>query len=295
MSGNNKNDVFEEFEFKPLTEGLGFHKKSIDLKAETQASGLVETREPLFIPTLPETFLEEADAVPKSYAELTERPGVRRNLVEEEFLAGMKEETSRPSIHQPLPRTGRTEKQRIEKKDSYFTPELNLNFKESAEKAIKESSSITTEDLKNTEGQVEYKMIRTNMTSAIFDAIVAFTFSILFLVAMITITKVDIVELVFNAKTQFVIQGSLVLMYLAILQLYMIISRIVGGATLGEWAFDVHVAEKNNRRSGLFALMVIARSVVSLLTGLVVLPLLSFVLRRDLAGAISGAYLFQQK
>ena len=37
-------DPFEEFEIKPLTEGLGFHKKSIPLAEQVKKSGLVEAK-----------------------------------------------------------------------------------------------------------------------------------------------------------------------------------------------------------------------------------------------------------
>ena len=35
-------DPFDEFEFKPLTEGLGFNKKPATLKDQVKTSGLIE-------------------------------------------------------------------------------------------------------------------------------------------------------------------------------------------------------------------------------------------------------------
>ena len=84
-------------------------------------------------------------------------------------------------------------------------------------------------------------------------------------------------------------------MYLSILQLYVVISRSVTGSTLGEWAFDIHLAQKNGQRSAVFPLLVIWRSLVTMGTGVAVLPLLSFIIRRDLTSYLTGTQLFQQK
>jgi hypothetical protein len=35
-------DPFDEFEFKPLTEGLGFHKKAVNLKHSLSESGVLD-------------------------------------------------------------------------------------------------------------------------------------------------------------------------------------------------------------------------------------------------------------
>jgi hypothetical protein len=291
MTGDSKEELFEEFQFRPLTEGLGFHKKSTELKKEVDASGLLDLGETRSIPTLSENLLDEVPEIAESVADLTPPKVKAENPVEAEYLESIGRQSARSTIQQPLPREEVPQpKPDVEKAMERVTPQLDITFKES-EVA---KTSLSKDVLKETNIEPRFEMIASNMTSAVFDAVVAFTLAILFLVAMVSVTKVDLVALVFNAKTQLAIQGSLVLMYIAILQLYMIIARVIAGSTLGEWAFDVHVAERGDRRSMYYPLKIVLRSVLSVATGFVVLPILSMIVRRDLVGVLSGTRLYQQ-
>src|SRR5262245_23225989 len=42
IMANSNMDPFDEFEFKPLTDGLGFHKKSVNLKEGLKSSGVLQ-------------------------------------------------------------------------------------------------------------------------------------------------------------------------------------------------------------------------------------------------------------
>ena len=60
----NSIDPFDEFEFKPLTDGLGFHKKSVSLKDGLKSSGVLED-ELQGIPTsMPRNMLEDIPKAP---------------------------------------------------------------------------------------------------------------------------------------------------------------------------------------------------------------------------------------
>ena len=60
----NSMDPFDEFEFKPLTDGLGFHKKSVSLKDGLKNSGVLED-ELQGIPTsIPKNMLEDIPQAP---------------------------------------------------------------------------------------------------------------------------------------------------------------------------------------------------------------------------------------
>ena len=49
----------EEFEFKPLTEGLGFHTKTVDLKKNIETSGAVKEKLATSLPLTPEALLND--------------------------------------------------------------------------------------------------------------------------------------------------------------------------------------------------------------------------------------------
>ena len=52
-------DPFDEFEFKPLTEGLGFHKKAVSLKDGLKQGGVLEDELQGLPSALPKNLLEE--------------------------------------------------------------------------------------------------------------------------------------------------------------------------------------------------------------------------------------------
>ena len=78
------------------------------------------------------------------------------------------------------------------------------------------------------------------------------------------------------------------------MQIYFIISRAFCGKTLGEWTFDLQLGRDEDFKSENYPLRVILRSLVVTFTGVIVIPVLSFVFRRDLAGKITGLNLYSQ-
>lgn len=279
---NHEKDPMEEFEFKPLTEGLGFHKKSIRLRDEVSKSGLTQSERKNKIPDLDELLFEED-------AEIAASP------IEKDFIKTMETEKAEPiasrressvEIKRPLlPRED-------EKKDysvvNKIDTKLKLDFKEEAKTPEIDKSILQVEEKET------YRKIPTSFMSALFDSVVGLTLSILFLALTMTIIKVNLLALVLNSETQLLVQASFGLMYFAILQLYMIISRSVAQKTLGEWAFDVHVAQKNGKTTAIFPLLVVWRAILITATGVITLPLLSMLIRRDIASYLTGIQLFQQ-
>lgn len=51
-------DPFDEFEFKPLTDGLGFHKKAVSLKEGLKNSGVLEDELQGIPASMPRNMLE---------------------------------------------------------------------------------------------------------------------------------------------------------------------------------------------------------------------------------------------
>ncbi|NJL25897.1 MAG: hypothetical protein HC902_12510, partial [Calothrix sp. SM1_5_4] len=56
---NSNMDPFDEFEFKPLTDGLGFHKKTVSLKEGLNKSGVLEDELHAVPAVVPKALLEE--------------------------------------------------------------------------------------------------------------------------------------------------------------------------------------------------------------------------------------------
>lgn len=77
--------------------------------------------------------------------------------------------------------------------------------------------------------------------------------------------------------------------------IYMITVRSVLGSTIGEWACDIRLGQPQERLRANYVIRVAWRSTIILLTGLVTLPLMSLIIGKDIAGAISGLRLFSLK
>ncbi len=89
-------------------------------------------------------------------------------------------------------------------------------------------------------------------------------------------------------------QISLGVLFVAVMQMYAIIARSFFGRTLGEWTFDLQIGRDEEQKLESYPLRIALRSLVTTVTGLVLLPILSLILGRDLAGWLSGVQLYRQ-
>jgi hypothetical protein len=119
--------------------------------------------------------------------------------------------------------------------------------------------------------------------------------SIVFLVALLLVTKVDLNMVLRNLKQDLMTQMSLGVMFIAVMQMYVVIARSFFGRTLGEWTFDLQVGRDEEQSRESYPLRVALRSFLVTITGLLPLPLISALLGRDIAGGLSGVKLYRQK
>ncbi|MFN7825511.1 MAG: hypothetical protein ACK5P6_09130 [Pseudobdellovibrionaceae bacterium] len=75
--------------------------------------------------------------------------------------------------------------------------------------------------------------------------------------------------------------------------LYLCISRVFLGYSLGEWACDLRLGTIEQRLHPKYSLRVVARMALIYGTGVIVLPLLSMIFRRDLVGRLTRTELIE--
>ena len=134
-----------------------------------------------------------------------------------------------------------------------------------------------------------------SFASAFLDGIIVFALSLVFLIALLVVTKVDLSVVLKSVDKDLMTQISLGVLFIAVMQMYAIISRSFFGRTLGEWTFDLQVGRDEEQARESYPLRVTLRSLINTITGLVILPLISALLDRDVAGQISGVQLFRQR
>ena len=286
-------DPFDEFEFKPLTDGLGFHKKSVNLKDGLKNSGVLQDAlQP--IPSMPKNLADDAPIAPlkkhtfEDVLSALEKPNKKgqndlqftevlpRDRVPQKKNAM---EVERP-VQSPFPQPG-----------AYKSPAIRKPAVQS------EVHPISVGTRRGSANSPQRKLIPATISfeSALLDFIIVMGLSLVFMVALLVVTKVDLNIVFKNLNTDVMTQISLGVMFLAVMQMYVVIARSFFGRTLGEWTFDLQMGEDEEQKLEIYPLKIALRSLLVTVTGLVLLPLISAILGRDIAGQISGVQLYRQR
>lgn len=302
-------DPFDEFEFKPLTDGLGFHKKSVNLKDGLKKSGVLQDELQPIPSALPKLMTDEAPIAPLKkhtfedvLSALEKSPLQRDNkkdggLTFTEVLprdpapnkkSAMEIETPRAPVNSPFPRP-----------DAYKSPAIRKPVVTSAvpeaSKAVQPAPAIGTKRGASNSPKSKLAPATMSIESALLDLIIVTGLSLVFMVALLMVTKVDLNIVFKNLNTDFMTQISLGVMFLAVMQMYVVISRSFFGRTLGEWTFDLQMGEDEEQKNGIYPVQIAARSALVTLTGLILLPLISAIIGRDVAGQITGVKLYRHR
>lgn len=294
-------DPFEEFEFKPLTEGIGFHKKSTSLRESAKKSSLVEAELNKVIPEPPPSSFLEKD-----------KPVTRSATSYDELLKALEAPVSSASdlkITEPLPRSEDKQKAIQPEPLPMWNPEVDrpqtpppaplrmplqssIGEKNFIEKS-QDSVGVRRGAADNPMGGLEKAPVA--IRSALLDFVFVVALSLVFLVTLLLVTKVSLSAVVLNSSVDIPTQLSMILLFVAVMQMYVVVSRSFFGRTLGEWTFDYQMGSNKQQSSPFYPLRVALRSLLVTLTGVVVLPLISFVIRRDLSGLLTGLQLYRQR
>ncbi|MCB0341301.1 MAG: hypothetical protein H6626_09590 [Pseudobdellovibrionaceae bacterium] len=299
-------DSFDDFEMKPITEGLGFHKKAVKLNDHVKKADLFREGPGRSIPQAPseDALADEARRATSALDELLASLEPPKSLRAQESAARKKSQND-VKIYEPLPRKD------INKAVS-FEPEIEPSRSPSPEikdmgvgaelvrqtpPAIIKPAKASTGTQRGASDQPPYRLRPqpASLSSAALDALVVLAFSMVFLLSLLLVTKVDLLAVFDTAKTDLPTQLSMAILYLAVLEIYVVISRSFFGKTLAEWTFDLQMGDDRQVKKAYYPLLVVWRSLVVLATGVVLLPLLSFIVRRDLTSYLSGLQLYKKR
>lgn len=295
---NSNMDPFDEFEFKPLTDGLGFHKKSVNLKEGLKSSGVLQ-----------DALQPVPSSMPKMQAEELPMAPLKKHTFEdvlsslEKPAKGVKAPAASADLKftEPLPR----EQKKAKKAMEIETPKpVQSPFPQPAaykSPAIKKvptqqqmASAGTRRGAADSPQRKNLQPVTLSFESAVLDLIIVMGLTLVFMTALLVVTKVDLNVVFRNLNSDYMTQISLGVLFLAVMQMYVVISRSFFGRTLGEWTFDLQMGQDEEQRLEVYPLKVAARSFLVTVTGLVLLPLISAILGRDVAGQITGIKLYKQ-
>lgn len=233
-------DNIDDFQFRPITEGLGFHKQN-EVK---QKKNLTET--------LSETFTSGR----------TLKPTVAPERIKERPKSAVQNKTQ---INYQI-----------------ADPVMGAVFDPAPYKKKAATPTVTNEN-----------RVSILPAAILFDAVVVTGLACLFIFAVLLVAKVDPIAVFYMMNKDRMTLLSLAVLIFSILQMYTIISRSFFGSTMGEWAFESELGTKEQQESVSYPLKVAGRSFITMICGFVTLPLISAILGTDLAGRISGLYLYR--
>ena len=289
-------DPFDEFEFKPLTDGLGFHKKALSLKDGLNKTGVINEELQSLPMSAPRGLLDEA---PRVGAKKHTFKDVLNSLEKTPLSRGG---TSGLQFTEPLPREKRqaTEVETPRPVQSPFPrPEAfkNPTLKRTPVAVNKDTAipAVGTRRGAHDSPQRQLELAPVSFESAFLDLIIVAAFSMVFLVSLLTVTKIDLSLVACNLDRDNMNRIALGVLFLAVMQMYAVVSRSFFGRTIGEWTFDLQLGVDEEQRHEVYPFRVILRSLLNTVTGVVLLPLLSALIGRDLAGQLSGVKLYRQR
>lgn len=316
----------DNFDFKPITSGLGFDKKAeqAQVKRPTPSvskpsitAPMIEDTfqgEPLLKESLPSMSFKETKT---STPELFERPLVKEKNDEasrtiKDMLSALppsldfvdKTTTTGNRGYTPV---GRKEyitppydkpKLPVEAKNEIATDldinKLDISLDNTLEKAFPKVGFRKPFFHQTVEVKPQFTMVTASFTSAVIDALVIAGLTALFLVTLIVFTKIDLIAVILHTDAPASVWMEIGAIFLGVYLLYYMCTRGFWGSTLGDWAFDIQLGLESDRLKWYYPGLVIMRMGVVAITGFIVLPLISYFAKKDVIGALTGVGLYSK-
>lgn len=258
-------DPFEEFEFKPLTEGLGFHQNQAR-PTTAQASS----------PTI-----EKLKGHGLDFKEISSEP-VGLNLGHDDSL-----------LKAPLPR--KDLKLKKQSPEPTRSPSPVDDILKTLQKNRKLEIELDRKQRQDLHKKAEtWKEAAPKFAPMLLDAMLITAASLLCMIIMLIVTRVDLITNLSNPDTEGMIYMSTFALLAGVSFIYTVVHRAFLGFTPGEWAYDLRIGHPDQQGRALFTLGVVGRQLLNTVTGLVLLPLIGFLVGKDLAGRATGTTLYRK-
>lgn len=285
----------DNFEFRPLTKGLGFDKSTGERKStgqrvvrpQTQAKALEKAQfmmpEQSFEPTPNNTPVSRSlkkmlDSLPPSVDFMEDKDRDLRLARPEMPITPYAPPAFTPEVPAPALK-------------SDFDITLNNSLSQAFPK--EEVSKRFFHQLVTPIPQ--YKEVPSSLASAIIDGMIVLGLSSLFVITLVAITQIDLLRMMNSQEMSARAVVELGLLYLGVTLVYFMLARGLFGSTLGDWAFDVQLGSDDERRHLGYPLQVVFRTLVVMVTGVILLPLASMIFGKDLAYYVSGLKLYSRQ
>lgn len=281
----------DDFEMKPITPGLGFHKKPVSLKEHVAATNLVQDK---LGRSLPLEAPPMNDGRPRSKEDIL-------NEIKEALrpIQQSRAQTKTHSLSETLPRGPEDVRKATSPEISIPVPTTRtpmeiVNFETPTATLRDDAPLVGTRRGAHDAKIRDLTPVSFSLVSTILDSIIVLALSMIFMISLIFATEVNLNAVIASAARETSALASLIVLYLAVWQMYAVVSRSFFGATIGEWTFDLQLGETQQLNTTFYPAKVLVRSLATIFTGFVLLPFLSLVSRRDISAKISGLQLYRK-
>ena len=321
--GTGENDPFEEFEFKPLTEGLGFHAKNQAAKKSTEASQgagytmgtttRFTTEKKSTITSMAATGSNGLNKVEFKTSSLNfENTGAGKTAGG--MTNGMGAGASvgnigmKSPMQSPLPRpTANSQTRPGSQQQNLPRRSLNNQIPTIQDDSIAKAQVAVNDILKNlnhkkqqedmlakTKKRLTWKEASPSMIAAGLDAMLVLAGFLISLIAMLSITKIDLLINLSNPDQNYTLWMATAFLFASVHMIYMVVFRAYLGYTPGEWAFDQRCGTETQQASYTYIFKVIMRSLIVTATGYFPITLISAIMGKDLLAGITGTQIQTQ-
>lgn len=252
-------DPFEEFEFKPITEGLGFQNSK-----KAPPSALPPGRDRKV-----ELAVRELDFV---------------------------EPSDEPSpFTKPLPRNRSVETPESPMVPAATPVDDILVSLKRQQRFAKEEGLRQRQELRQAHQQQEtWKPTSPKLAPILLDGMLITSISLLCMIITLFTTRVDLIANLTNPDTEGMVYLATASLFFGVTFIYMILNRSFLGFTPGEWAYDLRMGSPEDLKKKMYPVRLALRQLLIFSTGLIPLTLMSNLLNKDLAGKVTGLHLHRK-
>lgn len=280
----------DDFQFKPLTKGLGFHPKK-----ETSTSNLNLHSSPTS-----GTFSTPSQSNPTKITSTSQKTALSQLTLRNEKNASAQAPTGSFSAAASVGSTHGTQAGRSLKLDTPLPrPETKKTPQPSTSGQAVESILKNLND-KNKglsfqdKGHNLSPFIQTapSLAAGFLDLLLIIAMGLLYLMTLVFTLKVDLIKAISEGSPLIWISTGSV--FLVVGFVYYVTQRMFLGFTLGEWAYEQRLGLPDEMKKSGYSFKVFLRQLFILMTGIIILPMLSWALGRDLAG-LSGLCTYRKR
>ena len=335
----------DEFQFKPINEGLGFYKKkpmiNLDPDRDSTDMNSQELSDQMNAHKVQPMNRSQYEQKPSSQSVFQQKdkeipyitdPGIQ---FDSEIDKNVFDETQRMAVHQndifsphlqqlqnsnqmPYPKStdmiskatnSLSQEQFSQQQHPHNPPPLSYNshsnsapltqaihpnstYPNTPYQAHFTSNKVASHQVnENTELNQEPQNLAPHFGAWLLDLFVIIGLVHICIVPLLFITELNISYVLTNIQTDLALQISLAILFLAVLNFYLITTRNFFGSTLGEWSFDISLGNAQKRQSPIYPILIAWRCLLMNITGVVTLPFLGFITRTDILGKLTSVRL----